>query len=81
MYYNDRDSITTVYQCITSYHPVVDNINAYFRCKVLDEMGDTSDMDERRRYFNDVDADQSEGIDFEEFLEVSEFVLYYVAIM
>ena len=38
-------------------------------------------MDERRRYFNEVDADQSEGIDFEEFLEVSKFVLYYVAIM
>ena len=40
------------------------------RCYVLDEIGDTSSMEERRRYFHEVDVDQSDGVDFGEFLEV-----------
>lgn len=40
------------------------------RCQALDEIGDTSSMDERKRYFKEVDVDQSEGVDFEEYLEV-----------
>lgn len=27
-------------------------------------------MDERKRYFKEVDVDQSDGVDFEEYLEV-----------
>ena len=27
-------------------------------------------MDERKQYFKEVDVDQSEGVDFEEYLEV-----------
>ena len=41
------------------------------RCHALDEIGDTSSLDERKRYFKEVDVDQSEGVDFEEYLEVS----------
>lgn len=40
-------------------------------CAALDEIGDTSSEEERRRYFQDVDTDKSEGIDFEEFINVS----------
>ncbi len=39
-------------------------------CLVMDEIGDTSTKEERKRYFSQVDMDQSDGIDFEEFLEV-----------
>ena len=41
----------------------------------MDEIGDTSSMDERRRYFREVDVDQSDGIDFEEFLEVYRIII------
>ena len=41
-----------------------------YRCQVLDEMGDTSSEEERREHFQSVDVDQSDGVDFEEFLEV-----------
>ena len=34
-------------------------------------MGDDSSVEERRKYFDEVDADHSDGVDFEEFLEVS----------
>ena len=40
------------------------------RCQALDEIGDTSSTDERKRYFREVDVDQSDGVDFEEYLEV-----------
>ena len=40
------------------------------RCLALDEIGDTSSMEERKRYFKEVDVDQSDGVDFEEYLEV-----------
>ena len=41
-----------------------------YRCDALDEIGDKSTTEERRKYFKEVDTDQSEGVDFEEFLEV-----------
>ena len=41
-----------------------------FRCHALDEIGDTSSTEDRKRYFREVDVDQSEGVDFEEYLEV-----------
>ena len=41
-----------------------------YRCKGLDDIGDSSSYEERRCYFDEVDVDQSEGIDFEEFLQV-----------
>lgn len=40
-------------------------------CAALDEIGDTSSEEERRRYFQAVDLDKSEGLDFEEFMSVS----------
>lgn len=40
------------------------------RCQALDEIGDTSSVAERKRYFKEVDVDQSDGVDFEEYLEV-----------
>ena len=36
----------------------------------MDEIGDTSSLAERKRYFKEVDVDQSDGVDFEEYLEV-----------
>ena len=48
------------------------SLRATCSCAALDEIGDTSSEEERRRYFQAVDLDQSEGIDFEEFLSVSE---------
>jgi len=39
------------------------------RCYALDEIGDHSDMEERKKYFQEVDTDMSEGVDIEEFLE------------
>ena len=42
------------------------------RCsdQVLDKWGDTTDQTERVAYFAQIDNDDSEGVDFEEFLEV-----------
>ena len=40
-------------------------------CDVLDVIGDTSSDEERKQYFQELDTDQSNGVDFEEFLEVS----------
>ena len=40
------------------------------RCMVLDELGDTSNEADRRKYFDQLDDDQSGAIDFEEYLEV-----------
>ena len=37
---------------------------------VLDELGDTSSEQDRRKYFDQLDDDQSGAIDFEEYLEV-----------
>ena len=37
---------------------------------VLDELGDTSNEADRRKYFDQLDDDQSGAIDFEEYLEV-----------
>jgi len=37
---------------------------------VLDKWGDTTDQTERVAYFAQIDNDDSEGVDFEEFLEV-----------
>lgn len=42
-----------------------------YSCAALDEIGDTSSEEERRIYFQTVDQDNSEGIDFEEFISVS----------
>ena len=42
-----------------------------YSCAALDEIGDTSSEEERRIYFQTVDQDKSEGIDFEEFISVS----------
>ena len=36
----------------------------------MDELGDKSDEMTRRNYFDEIDIDNSEGIDFEEFLQV-----------
>lgn len=45
------------------------------RCTSLDKIGDTSTKKERKKYFREIDKDKSDGIDFEEFLEVS---LFYI---
>lgn len=44
---------------------------APYSCAALDEIGDISSEEERRIYFQTVDQDKSEGIDFEEFITVS----------
>ena len=41
------------------------------RCTALDKIGDKSSEEQRRKYFTEVDTDHSDGVDFEEFLEVS----------
>ena len=41
------------------------------RCAALDKIGDRSSDEKRREYFREIDKDQSDGVDFEEFLEVS----------
>ena len=46
------------------------NIVISCRCHALDEIGDTSTLEERKRYFREVDTDMSEGVDLEEFLQV-----------
>lgn len=43
-------------------------------CYALDEIGDSSSEEERKRYFKEVDTDHSDGVDFEEFLELIERV-------
>lgn len=43
----------------------------YYRCAALDKIGDHSSNEQRREYFKEIDKDQSDGVDFEEFLEVS----------
>lgn len=40
------------------------------RCAALDQIDDQSSDEERREYFREIDKDQSDGVDFEEFLEV-----------
>ena len=40
------------------------------RSTALDKIGDQSGEEQRRQYFREVDKDQSDGVDFEEFLEV-----------
>ena len=40
------------------------------RSAALDKIGDQSSEEQRRQYFREVDKDQSDGVDFEEFLEV-----------
>ena len=52
-------------------HGAVVCVNGPCRCAALDEIGDTSSEEERRRYFQAVDLDKSEGLDFEEFMTVS----------
>ena len=42
----------------------------YHRCIALDAIGDPSSEEERRQYFYQLDIDKSDGIDFEEFLQV-----------
>ena len=37
---------------------------------MLDEIGDDTTEQQRRKYFLNIDLDHSEGIDFEEFLNV-----------
>ena len=46
------------------------------RCHVLDEIGDTSSVEERRRCFLEMDVDNSDGVDFGEFLEVYVYLNY-----
>ena len=41
------------------------------RCAALDKIGDRSSDEQRKEYFREIDKDQSDGVDFEEFLEVS----------
>jgi hypothetical protein len=45
-------------------------IDFYELCSVLDEIGDDTTEQQRRKYFLNIDLDHSEGIDFEEFLNV-----------
>ena len=45
--------------------------SSHARCAALDKIDDHSSDEKRREYFRDIDKDQSDGIDFEEFLEVS----------
>ena len=55
------------------YNSAAISFNYYYsthRCQALDEIGDTSSLAERKRYFKEVDVDQSDGVDFEEYLEV-----------
>ncbi len=40
---------------------------------MLDRIGDTTTSESREAYFSFVDKDQSSGVDFEEFLEVSNY--------
>ncbi len=40
------------------------------RCQALDEIGDESTIEDRQKYFDEVDSDHLDGVDFEEFLEV-----------
>ena len=35
-------------------------------------------MAERKRYFKEVDVDESDGVDFEEYLEVYTITLFHV---
>ena len=42
----------------------------YFRCAVLDELGDTSPLETRTKYFNEWDVDDSGAVDFEEYISV-----------
>eukprot|EP00041_Stephanoeca_diplocostata_P007272 m.101632 g.101632 ORF g.101632 m.101632 type:complete len:202 (-) comp16813_c0_seq5:744-1349(-) len=42
---------------------------------VLDNLGDTTSVEDRREYFSVIDADDSEGIDFEEFLQLVHGIL------
>ena len=51
-----------------------------YRCHVLDEIGDTSTIEERRRFFHEVDVDRSDGVDFEEFLEVFRYQCWLASI-
>ena len=41
-----------------------------YREKALDELGDTSSHEVRRQCFDEIDADGSNSVDFEEFLGV-----------
>lgn len=50
------------------------------RCNALDKIGDKSSEEQRRKYFTEVDTDQSDGVDFEEFLEVRHFHINFVYI-
>ena len=42
--------------------------------RVLDDVGDTSSIETREQYFQEVDEDDSGAIDFEEFMGVSSFI-------
>lgn len=43
--------------------------------QVLDKWGDTTDQSERVAYFAQIDNDDSDGVDFEEFLELAHNIL------
>ena len=41
----------------------------------MDKIGDCSSSEERQEYFREIDKDQSDGVDFEEFLQVSHHII------
>eukprot|EP00918_Siedleckia_nematoides_P028946 GHVU01062203.1.p1 GENE.GHVU01062203.1~~GHVU01062203.1.p1 ORF type:complete len:192 (+),score=31.00 GHVU01062203.1:380-955(+) len=43
-------------------------------CAVLDELGDESDGETRKTYFDELDHDSSGAVDFEEFLDLIKYV-------
>ena len=47
------------------------SLSRVFRCAALDKIGDNSSNEKRKEYFREIDKDQSDGVDFEEFLGVS----------
>ena len=49
-----------------------------FRCIILDELGDTTDDEVRKQCFDELDEDDSNAIDFEEYLMVSLLVDVFI---
>ena len=51
------------------------------RMQVLDDLGDTSSVEKREQYFQEIDEDGSGAIDFEEFMGVSTYFLRFIDII
>ena len=51
-----------------------------FRCSVLDELGDRSNQESRRKHFAAIDCDNNGAIDFEEYLKCNHMTSSNVSI-